>query len=72
MSDISAEDIGALKQAVTTLTAEVTALRKDMADVTKTLSEIRGGKKALWGLLGTAGILGGFVTWALQHVKFAP
>jgi prefoldin subunit 5 len=69
MSDTSHEDMGALKQAVTTLTAEVGALRRDMADVNRTLSEIRGGKKALWALLGAAGFLGGLATWALQNLS---
>ena len=69
MSEISHEDIGALKQAVTTLTDEVKKLREDMATVNTTLAEIQGGKKALWALLGAAGILGGGVTWALQHIK---
>lgn len=69
MSEISAEDIGALKQAVTTLTDEVTALRRDMASVNAALAEIQGGKKALWALLGAAGLIGGGVTWALQHLS---
>lgn len=69
MSDVSHEDMGALKQAVTTLTNEVTLLRNDMANVNKTLSEIRGGKKALWGLLSAAGVLGGLVSYAIQHVQ---
>jgi prefoldin subunit 5 len=70
MSEISHEDMGALKQAVATLTTEVTLLRSDMAAVNKTLSEIRGGKKALWGLLSAAGFLGGLVSYAIQHVQF--
>ena len=69
MSEISHEDIGALKQAVTTLTDEVTALRSDMAKVNAALAEIQGGKKALWALLGAAGLIGGGVTWALQHLS---
>lgn len=69
MSEISSEDIGALKQAVSTLTAEVSALRKDMAAVNAALAEIQGGKKALWALLGAAGLIGGGVTWALQHLS---
>lgn len=68
MSEVSPEDIGALKQAVATLTAEVTALRRDMAEVNHTLSEIKGGKKALWALLGAAGFLGGLVAWLFEHV----
>ena len=69
MSEISSEDIGALKQAVSTLTDEVTALRRDMASVNAALAEIQGGKKALWALLGAAGLIGGGVTWALQHLS---
>lgn len=69
MSEISSEDIGALKQAVSTLTGEVSALRRDMAAVNATLAEIQGGKKALWALLGAAGLIGGGVTWALQHLS---
>lgn len=69
MSEISHEDMGALKQAVTTLTAEVTLLRSDMAAVNKTLSEIRGGKKALWSLMGAAGFLGGLVSYGIQHIQ---
>lgn len=69
MSEISHEDIGALKQAVTTLTVEVTALRGDMAKVNSALAEIQGGKKALWALLGAAGLIGGGLSWALQHLS---
>lgn len=69
MSDISAEDIGALKQAVTTLTDEVMKLRSSMAKMENALAEIQGGKKALWALLGAAGLIGGGVTWALQHLS---
>ena len=71
MSDQTHEDMGALKQAVTTLTSEVALLRNDMAQVNKALSELRGGKKALWALLGAAGFLGGLVSWVEQHVKLS-
>jgi hypothetical protein len=66
MSEISAEDVGALKQAVLTLTTEMTLLRTDMARVNSTLAQIQGGKRVLWAVwsfLGIGGsILGTYLT----------
>ena len=70
MSEISPEDIGALKEAVETLKTEVERLRTDVGTVNRTLAEIRGGKKVLWALLGAAGVMGGFVSWAIEHINF--
>lgn len=70
MSELNPEDIGALKQAVTTLTAEVSLLRQDMTKVNLALSELRGGKKVLLTMLATAGLFGSALTWLLQHIQF--
>lgn len=70
MSEVSPEDIGALKQAVNTLTGEVSALRRDMATVNAALAEIRGGKKVLWALLGAAGVMGAAASWLFDHLNF--
>ena len=40
--------------------------------LTHTLSEAKGGWKTLMWLGGAAAAIGGFVTWALNHLTFNP
>jgi hypothetical protein len=67
MSD-SAE-IAALKVKVEHLEMQMTDMADDLRAIRETLAEIRGGKKALWLLMGAAGSFGAAMTWILQHAS---
>jgi len=48
------------------------ALTAQVGELRTTLSEARGGWKTLMWLGGAAAAVGGFVTWALNHISFNP
>lgn len=48
--------------AITVMNSDLKALRHEVAHLNEQLAAIQGGRKALWGLLAGAGILGGLLT----------
>jgi hypothetical protein len=78
MSEIDPRDFGRLESEVATLTDLVRAQTVAMAEMGKrldtmntTLTEARGGWKALLLLGGAGAALGSVIPWVLSHVRFA-
>ena len=67
---IDGAELAALKVKVEHLEQKVTEMASDLRAIRDTLAELRGGKRALWLLMGAAGSLGAAVTWVSQHVSF--
>lgn len=47
-------------------------LAQELAEVSKTLSEARGGWRTLIWIAGASASAAGAVTWVLQHITFRP
>jgi prefoldin subunit 5 len=62
-------ELAALKVKVGYLEQQIAEMRADLKAIRETLAEIRGGKKALWLLMGAAGSFGAAMTWLLQHAS---
>lgn len=67
---IDGSELAALKVKVEHLEQKVVEMASDLRAIRETLAELRGGKRALWLLMGAAGSLGAAVTWMSQHVSF--
>ncbi|HET6619730.1 MAG TPA: hypothetical protein VFG64_07295 [Dongiaceae bacterium] len=67
---IDGAEMAALKVKVEHLEQKVVEMASDLRAIRDTLAELRGGKRALWLLMGAAGSLGAGVTWMAQHVTF--
>ena len=72
-------DIARLEIQVEHLMASVNELKKSNAgleyqlqEITKLLSEARGGWHVMMWLGGACATLGGVITWAIQHLRVAP
>jgi hypothetical protein len=75
--DIDARAFGQLEGEVKALHAMLTEQNKTLAALTvqldivnKTLAEAKGGWKTLVWLGGSAGVMGGFVTWIATNLPF--
>jgi hypothetical protein len=69
MTDIDPQEFGKIQALVITLERDVKAIKDDLRAIRDTLAEFRGGRRALWLLVGAAGSFGAAVTWSLQHIS---
>lgn len=54
-------DFGRMESQIKTLLEEVSKLRQEVSTLNNRFAALDGGRKALWGLLVAAGILGGII-----------
>ena len=66
------ERIGRLDERMKALERDMSDVDKKLGQILDTLSEARGGWRTLMWLGGAAAALGGFVAWALQHIRWTP
>lgn len=64
--------VRALRTDVDTLSVNMRTLGEKMDQVLEKLSEAKGGWRVLMLLGGAGAALGGAVTWAVQHFRWAP
>lgn len=58
----------AFERALSTMHNDMDALRGEVQSLNKKLASIEGGRKALWGLLAAAGIIGGIIAEVLRYL----
>lgn len=69
MSEIDPIQFGALTSQVATLEKQVADLQVDMKTLLALANQSRGG---FWAGMAIASALGGFATWAMNHLVIAP
>lgn len=77
MSDINPREFGHLEARVDALTSSVASqaevmklMTQQLQTMNNTLTEARGGWKAMMWIGGVAGTAGSVLTWLVQHITF--
>lgn len=69
---IDPQEFGRLEQQVDQLAAQLANVQTTLSAINTTLSEAKGGWRALMWASGASAAAGGFVTWMLQQLRILP
>ena len=69
---IDPREFGRLEQEVKQLSAQMETIQTTLHAINATLTEAKGGWRALMFLGGAGAAVGSLVTWALQYVRILP
>lgn len=72
MSDDVQRDLGKHEADIERLKEDVSAMRKDLHELTQMFAEIRGGKKAVGVLISAAATMGAFLGWLASFLHSKP
>lgn len=72
MSDDVQRDLGRHEADIIRMKEDVSAMRKDLHELTQMFAEIRGGKKAVGILISAAATMGAFLGWIASMMHFKP
>lgn len=69
---IDPQEFGRMEQQVDQLATQLADMQQTLSAISKTLSEAKGGWRALMWAGGASAAAGGLVTWVLQHLRVLP
>lgn len=72
VSDDVQRDLGKHEADIERLKEDVSAMRKDLHELTQMFAEIRGGKKAVGVLISAAATMGAFLGWLASFMHSKP
>jgi hypothetical protein len=79
MPEVNPQEFGRLQAEVAELRRDqeqimvlLSKMTADLSAVREQLAEARGGWRLMMGLGGAAATLGGFISWAVTHVRWGP